>query len=478
MTGAKLRKRIGPRGRVGETAILVGSEIALRQMLTTFAVLLGVTLAGLAAAQEAAPVLPKFPDVKLMVVVPERVDDVNAEEATAETEIIRVFLAANYKVVDQQQYASQRYTPVMDAVLRDPTGPEARSLTANFGADVLLVGQAFARDAGGAGGGLASYRANVTLRAVSTRGDAQVLGATDQTGSGADAADEVAGKIALRKAANAAAVDLLQSLGNAVGGPTRSSAAAAGSTPSGKPRIGVMRFKDQSQWSMANWDLGMQIPHLISLELQKTRRYQVVELNNIDDVKAQQRDMLGGTYEGAAGRDSEAGTLVRPDYVVVGRITEFSTKKKGGLVGGLFGAAAGLGAEEAIVRMLIEIVDVKTGVVLASSEAGANATEAVIGGGYVGIIFGGAQFDRSAAGRATRKAIAAAVKIVNDNMPVDPNAPPTCPKCGKACSPEAKFCPECGAKLEVAPATCPKCHQPVKKGAKFCEECGAALNGK
>src|SRR5262245_15544159 len=50
-----------------------------------------------------------------------------------------------------------------------------------------------------------------------------------------------------------------------------------------------------------------------------------------------------------------------------------------------------------------------------------------------------------------------------------------CPKCGASNSRDAKFCNECGAKLETASATepCVKCGAPLQAGAKFCNECGA-----
>lgn len=51
----------------------------------------------------------------------------------------------------------------------------------------------------------------------------------------------------------------------------------------------------------------------------------------------------------------------------------------------------------------------------------------------------------------------------------------TCPECGAKVSPKAKFCPECGKKLEAKKAVCPKCGAEVKAGAKFCPECGEKL---
>src|SRR5436853_1274513 len=48
----------------------------------------------------------------------------------------------------------------------------------------------------------------------------------------------------------------------------------------------------------------------------------------------------------------------------------------------------------------------------------------------------------------------------------------TCPRCQAENDPGARFCEDCGARLEAA---CPSCGTPVTPGKKFCRSCGAAL---
>ena len=48
-----------------------------------------------------------------------------------------------------------------------------------------------------------------------------------------------------------------------------------------------------------------------------------------------------------------------------------------------------------------------------------------------------------------------------------------CPHCGKK-TPKGKFCMECGGKLQLS---CPNCGKEVPNGAKFCLECGQKLEG-
>jgi membrane protease subunit (stomatin/prohibitin family) len=48
-----------------------------------------------------------------------------------------------------------------------------------------------------------------------------------------------------------------------------------------------------------------------------------------------------------------------------------------------------------------------------------------------------------------------------------------CPSCGKQNAAGAKFCADCGGKMEVAKVPCVKCGGDLREGAKFCSECGA-----
>lgn len=49
-----------------------------------------------------------------------------------------------------------------------------------------------------------------------------------------------------------------------------------------------------------------------------------------------------------------------------------------------------------------------------------------------------------------------------------------CPNCGKQNVTGAKFCADCGGKMEVAKVPCVKCGAELREGAKFCSECGSS----
>ena len=54
------------------------------------------------------------------------------------------------------------------------------------------------------------------------------------------------------------------------------------------------------------------------------------------------------------------------------------------------------------------------------------------------------------------------------------SAQAACPSCGKPLRADAKFCPNCGAKLEL---TCSDCGASLRAGSKFCDNCGATVKG-
>jgi hypothetical protein len=51
----------------------------------------------------------------------------------------------------------------------------------------------------------------------------------------------------------------------------------------------------------------------------------------------------------------------------------------------------------------------------------------------------------------------------------------SCPNCEAPLAVNAKFCPECGAKLKAA-QRCEHCGSPLTPGAKFCPECGEKVD--
>jgi curli biogenesis system outer membrane secretion channel CsgG len=417
-----------------------------------------------------AEAVEKFPAVKLMVLIPEFHVTRPVVDPACETEIIKQFVESGYNVVDQGLYAAQRNSGDVRAILKEPLGDTARAFMAQYGTDILILGEAFSEAAGRNSGAAFSCRARLEVRAIS-RTDARILAITDAQGSGADTAELVAAKVALRAAARQASPYLLKLIGAATGGPVANPMVEAPAAK-GAPTLAVLPFEDKSQWENVDWKLGAQVPDLLNQALSEVvgERYTLVDRASSAQMTAEQERELGGLYE-SGGRPQELGTLVRADYVLVGRISDFSTRALG--LGGIIGGVAGVGMETANVKMLIKMVELKTGKIIKTIEAPGSANSVALIGGYKNVVFGSVEFKKSSVGKALRMAIDAAIDQI----------PSACPKCQTATKLKMKFCPKCGTLQlpEPPPAktlvTCPnkKCKTKVESGMKFCPECGEKM---
>lgn len=132
----------------------------------------------------------------VMVVIPEVHISRPAPDPAGETEIIRQLTNAGFRVIDPSVYASIRANNSINARLKDAS--EAAALGAQFGADIIIVGEAFSELAGREGS-MFSCQARVEARAISTT-DASIIGADGQHAGGADVSELTASKMALRNA--------------------------------------------------------------------------------------------------------------------------------------------------------------------------------------------------------------------------------------------------------------------------------------
>jgi len=59
-------------------------------------------------------------------------------------------------------------------------------------------------------------------------------------------------------------------------------------------------------------------------------------------------------------------------------------------------------------------------------------------------------------------------------MPIADTIPQQCPECGCGCSPQARFCPDCGKSLSLSAAInyCSTCGVELVVGAMYCPDCG------
>lgn len=117
-------------------------------------------------------------------------------DPAGETEIIKRFLEFGFEMVDAKQYEKLRSEKSFADAFDDPK--LAAQIAAKYGADIVIVGEAFSEYAKGLNN-MVSCRARVEAKAIITN-SARVLATEGFHGSGLDISEVIAGKTALKKA--------------------------------------------------------------------------------------------------------------------------------------------------------------------------------------------------------------------------------------------------------------------------------------
>jgi hypothetical protein len=115
-------------------------------------------------------------------------------------EIIKVLIENGYRVVDKDQLARIRYNEQVKEAARG-NAHLASKIGNKYGADVIIVGEAFSESIGNViPGGFITCRARIEARAVDTK-TGEILAADGKYASGIDLGEFVAGKMAIQNAA-------------------------------------------------------------------------------------------------------------------------------------------------------------------------------------------------------------------------------------------------------------------------------------
>ncbi|MDH7569962.1 MAG: hypothetical protein QHJ73_10290 [Armatimonadota bacterium] len=146
---------------------------------------------------------------RVMVIIPEQILRRPVPDPAAETEFIRQFVQAGFKVIDQNRYKELRGE--FASRLKDPAA--AAEIGRKMGADIVIVGEAFAEEVGDVLGntGFVTARARVETRAI-LADTAEIVAADATEGPAADISAAVAGKKALQQTARLLAPRLVQDI--------------------------------------------------------------------------------------------------------------------------------------------------------------------------------------------------------------------------------------------------------------------------
>lgn len=138
-----------------------------------------------------------IPSALIVVVIPERHIHRYIPDPAGETEIIRKLVENGFNVVDQRKVSEIRYSEVVFTALKDPSA--AISIGRDFGADMVIIGEAFSEFAGTMHSNMVSCRARVEARIIDMN-TGRILAADGREASAMDISEDVAAKKALRQA--------------------------------------------------------------------------------------------------------------------------------------------------------------------------------------------------------------------------------------------------------------------------------------
>ncbi len=136
---------------------------------------------------------------RVMIVIPEQNLGKRVSNPAGETEIIKRFLEKGFKVVDQSQVSKIRDNDKIKAAIEGDT-KLAVKIGLQYGAEVIIVGEAFSEPLGNSIAGILSSRARIDARAIKTD-SAEIITADGKQASGLDITEVVAGKKAIQQAA-------------------------------------------------------------------------------------------------------------------------------------------------------------------------------------------------------------------------------------------------------------------------------------
>jgi curli biogenesis system outer membrane secretion channel CsgG len=174
----------------------------------------------------------------------------------------------------------------------------------------------------------------------------------------------------------------------------------------GKPRIGVMRFTNDTSAGWWRASVGRELQDMLASELASTKAFSVLERKEIDAV-------LGEQDLGASGRVSKStrakmGRIKGAQYLVAATVSSYEENTSGTGAGiGIGGFRIGGKKEKAYIAVDLKVIDAETGEIADSRTVEASSSSGGLSlGGGVGEFSGSlASYKKTPAGKAIRACI-------------------------------------------------------------------------
>jgi curli biogenesis system outer membrane secretion channel CsgG len=173
-----------------------------------------------------------------------------------------------------------------------------------------------------------------------------------------------------------------------------------------KPRIGVLRFTNQTHAGWWSGNMGYELQDMLASELASTKAFQVLERKEINAV-------IGEQDLGASGRidprtRAKIGKIKGAEYLVAGTVSAFeeNTSGTGGGIG-IMGFSIGGSKGKAYMAVDLKVIDASTGEIVDNRTIEATSEKTGLSlGASVGFFHGAmAQHEKTPTGKAIRACI-------------------------------------------------------------------------
>ena len=182
-----------------------------------------------------------------------------------------------------------------------------------------------------------------------------------------------------------------------------------------KKRVAVFEFEDKTDHRVRWWSgqsVGKGMADMLVTELVKSGKYKVIERDALDKIIQEQK--LGMTGMVTPQSAAKVGQLLGVQVAIVGSVTEFG-HSKGATGGRIKNVRIGVSKQSATVGIDVRFIDVNSGEILAAENIRKEKSKKGLSFGTPKFSFKDRnKFDQSLVGKATREAIEAVIKLLDD----------------------------------------------------------------
>lgn len=181
---------------------------------------------------------------------------------------------------------------------------------------------------------------------------------------------------------------------------------AAESYAKEKPRIGVLRFSNETSAGWWSWKVGRELQDMLAAELASTKAFQVLERKEIDAVLGEQE--LGASGRVDKSTRAKIGKIKGAQYLVAGTVSAFEEETSGTGGGiGIGGFRIGGKKEKAYMAVDVKLIDTTTGEIVDARTVEASSSSGGLNLGVGRGIFSGSlsKYEKTPTGKAIRACI-------------------------------------------------------------------------